>query len=123
MSKAKQKGTAWETALVNWFTAQGIEARRLPLTGNKDRGDVEVPAWGINIEAKNCRAISLAQWVAEADVETANADRPVVVVAKRVGRTDPGEAYVIMPLRRLFRLRQFCDPSPAVQSGQSGTLT
>lgn len=121
-NRAKQKGTSWETAIVNWFKAQGIEARRLPLSGNKDQGDVEVPAWGLNIEAKNCRAISLAQWLAEADAETQNSGVPVVVVAKRVGKSDPGEAYVIMPLRRLFRLRQFCDPSQSAQSDQSGTV-
>lgn len=103
-NRAKQKGTSFETALVNWFGQQGIGAQRLPLTGNKDRGDVAVPEWGLNIEAKNCRQLALSQWVAEADAETLNAGRPVVVVAKRVGKSDPGEAYVIMPLRRLFRL-------------------
>lgn len=121
-NRAKQKGTSWETAIVNWFKAQGIEARRLPLAGNKDEGDVEVPSWGIGIEAKNCKALSLAQWVAEADVETMNADRPVVVVAKRVGKTDPGEAYVVMPLRRLFRIMELLRPSQSGQSDQSGTV-
>lgn len=103
-NRAKAKGTSFETAIVNWFVAQGIEARRLPLAGSKDEGDIEVPAWGIGIEAKNCRQLSLAQWVTEADVESLNSGRPVVVVAKRVGKGDPGEAYVVMPLRRLFRL-------------------
>lgn len=116
MSKQRQKGTSWETALVNWFKAQGLHAARLPLAGNKDIGDVTVEPWGISLEAKNCRAITLAQWCAEADVETQNAGRPVVVVAKRVGKTDPGEGYVIMPLRRFFRIMQ------SAQSGQCGTM-
>lgn len=115
-NRAKAKGTSFETAIVNWLGANGVGAQRLPLTGNKDRGDIAVPEWGINIEAKNCKALSLAQWVAEADVETMNADKPVVVVAKRVGKSDPGEAYVIMPLRRLHRLL-------SAQSDQSGTIS
>jgi hypothetical protein len=109
-NRAKAKGTSWESAIVNWFTAHGIAARRLPLAGNKDQGDIEVLHWGLNVEAKNCRALSLAQWCAEADVETQNAGRPVVVVAKRVGKGDPGEAYVIMPLRRLYRLMASIEP-------------
>lgn len=104
MSKQRQKGTAFETAIVNWFKAQGVEARRLPLAGAKDEGDVVVDEFGLGIEAKNCRQLALSQWVTEADAESLNSGRPVVVVAKRVGKGDPGEAYVIMPLRRLYRL-------------------
>jgi hypothetical protein len=114
-NRAKQKGTSFETAVVNWFKAQGLYAARLPLAGNKDIGDITVEPWGVNLEAKNCRALSLAQWVAEADVETDNAGRPVIVVAKRVGKGDPGEAYAIMPLRRLLLLL-------SAQSAQSGTM-
>lgn len=106
-NRAKQKGTSFESALVRWFGDLGIGARRLALAGNKDVGDVEVPEWGLNIEAKNCRQLALSQWVNEADAETRNADgKPVIVVAKRVGKGDPGEAYVVMPLRRLYRLLQ-----------------
>lgn len=115
-NRAKQKGTSFETALVNWFGDRGLGARRLPLTGNKDRGDIAVPEWRLHIEAKNCRQLALAQWMAEADVESDNAELPVVVVAKRVGKGDPGEAYAIMPLRRLFYLLQ------SAQSGQSGMV-
>lgn len=118
-NRAKQKGTSFETAVVNWLAIHGIAARRLPLAGNKDQGDIEVLHWGINIEAKNCKALALSQWVAESDVESGNSGKPVVVVAKRVGKGDPGEAYVIMPLRRLVELL----PGPqSGQSDQSGTL-
>lgn len=119
MNRAKQKGTSFETAVVNWLAEQGVAARRLPPAGNKDQGDVEVPAWGLNIEAKNCRALSLAQWVNEADVETINARKPVIVVAKRVGRGSPGEAYCIMPLRQLY----FLLSAQSGLSDQSATLS
>lgn len=98
MSKQRAKGTSFETSVVRYLQAAGIPARRKPLAGNKDEGDIDCGAWAL--EAKNCRTYSLAQWVAEADAEAINARQPVAVVAKRNGKGDPGEAYVIMPLRR-----------------------
>lgn len=102
---------------MNWLTARGIEARRIVLHGNKDQGDVWT-ALGINIEAKNCRTMSLGQWVDEAKVESVNAGRPVVVCHKRVGKGDPGESFVSMPLTQFVALIGMPDSS-ATQSGQS----
>lgn len=42
MSKSKQKGTRAETALVNFLQGQGLDARRVALSGMLDKGDVEV---------------------------------------------------------------------------------
>lgn len=106
MNPSKQKGTAWETALVRWFRERLFDAKRIVLHGNKDEGDVEVtggPVRGdrvVHLEAKNCKALSLAAWVDEAEAESLNAGVPVVVVAKRKGTTDPGKAYVIMSLNQ-----------------------
>jgi len=102
VSKQRAKGTSFETAVVRYLHEHGVNAGRLPLAGNKDQGDIR--AWTEDagfwhLEAKNCRTITLAQWVAEADAEAVNAECPVAVVAKRVGKSDPGEAYVVMPLR------------------------
>jgi hypothetical protein len=93
---AKQKGTSFETAIVRWFESRGIDAKRIVLHGNKDQGDVETEFF--NVEAKNCNTLTLSTWVAEADVESTNANRPVVVVAKRKGTSDVGKAYVITTL-------------------------
>lgn len=106
MNPSKQKGTAWETAIVRWLEGKVSSAKRIVMHGNKDEGDIEVICWGdnaaysrmFNIEAKNCNAISLAAWTAEAEAESINAGVPVVVVAKRKGTTDPGKAYVITTL-------------------------
>lgn len=100
MNRAKQKGTAWETAVVRYLQEHGLDARRKALAGAADEGDIDVADW--TLEAKNCRSISLAAWVAEADAEAENSGRPVAVVAKRVGKGDPGEGYVVMPLRRFL---------------------
>jgi hypothetical protein len=103
-NRAKAKGTSFETAVVNWLQARGVAARRLPLSGARDVGDIEVwdreselQPW--HLEAKNCRTYAFGEWVAEADAEAKNAGRPVAVVAKRNGKGDPGEAFVVMPLR------------------------
>jgi hypothetical protein len=103
LNPSKQKGTAHETAVVNWLRNQnsGWDVERVTLSGNKDKGDIRIKdgeggEWGI--EAKNCSAMSLAAWVKEADIESDNAGRPVVVVAKRKGTTDVGQYYVITTL-------------------------
>jgi hypothetical protein len=120
-NRAKAKGTSFETAVVDWLREQGFAAaRRIVLHGNKDQGDVDTGV-GWNLECKNCRTMTLGPWVVEADVETVNAGHPVIVVAKRIGKSDPGEAYVIMPLRVFTEA--VLRPSQSAQSGQSGTLS
>lgn len=104
-NRAKQKGTSLETALVNYLTERGVEARRIVLHGSKDQGDV----WsdlGVSFEAKNCRTMSLGAWVDEAKAETVNAGRPVVVFHKRIGKGDPGESFVSMSLAQFVALIQ-----------------
>lgn len=119
MNRAKAKGTAFETGVKEYLRSLGLDARRLVLMGNKDQGDVDTGA-GWHLETKNCRTLALSEWVAEADVESANSGKPVAVVAKRVGRGDPGEAYVVMPLRTFAR---FVLLPQSGQSDQSGTLS
>ena len=97
MNPSKQKGTAFETALVRWLNDKcGVDAKRIVLHGNKDEGDID--AGPFNIESKNCNALSLSTWVKEAAVESTNAGKPVIVVAKRKGISDPGQSYVITTL-------------------------
>lgn len=100
MSKARAKGTSFETAIVRWLNANGYpHAERSPLRGNKDRGDVTgMP--GVCIEAKNCKAFTPAQWLDELAVEMTNGSAETgVVIAKRRGTTDVGECYALMPVR------------------------
>jgi hypothetical protein len=95
---SKQKGTSWETSIVNWLASHGVSARRKPLAGNKDEGDLVIEAvpW-IAIEAKNCKAMALAQWVDEADKEAVNSGADVGVVwHHRYRKGSPGEGYVTM---------------------------
>ena len=97
MSAARAKGTAWETAIVNYLIGEGfVMAERRALAGSLDKGDITgIP--GVVIEAKNCKTINLAQFVDEANVEATNANADVGVAwVKRRGKTSPAEAYVVM---------------------------
>lgn len=97
MSASKAKGTAAETAVVNFLKDQGYShVERRALHGTNDRGDIAgIP--GLVIEVKNCKAMSLAAWIDEAETERENDGASCAVVFhKRVGRGNPADWYVSM---------------------------
>ena len=106
MSKAKQKGTLAETAVTRYLQENGIDARRLPLSGSKDQGDILISGpRTFTLEVKNHRTMDLAGWVDQAAVEKCNAGTDYgVVVHKRLRKTDPGCYYVTLPLSEFTRL-------------------
>ncbi len=75
MSRSKQKGTAFESALVEYLNENGYpEAERRALQGAEDKGDISgVRHWAV--EAKNRKALDFAGAVDEAMVEAGNAVR------------------------------------------------
>lgn len=98
MSKAKQKGTAAETAVVKWLKSEGWRyAERRALHGNLDKGDINMGA-PVVIEVKDHKTITLAEWMKELKTEIANADVSVgAVIAKKRGTLDVGDWYAVMP--------------------------
>ena len=103
MSAAKRKGTAHETAIVNYLTSQGIDARRVVQTGRYDQGDIHVEADWV-LEAKNCKEISPAEFVKQAIREAQNAGRQfgVAVVKKRGANIK--DSYVMTDLETFARI-------------------
>lgn len=95
-SRAKAKGTAWETLVVRWLQANGWPSvERRALHGSVDKGDIA--GLPVVIECKAHRTYNFGEWVAEAEVEAGNAGVSVGVVwAKRVGKTSPADGYVVM---------------------------
>lgn len=94
MSKAKQRGTAFETAVVDYLTdyldAEKGSIHRITLHGAKDIGDVGgIKSHGkpVVIECKNYgNRDRLGEWLKEAEVERGNADALAgVVISKRRG--------------------------------------
>ena len=105
MSKSRRKGTAWESAIVDYLRANGVpHAERRALNGAKDRGDIAgLP--GVVIEAKSAARVELAAWLDEAEAERANDKADIGVVwFKRRGRACPGAGFVLMSGDTLVRL-------------------
>ena len=105
MSKSKQKGTAFETAVVRYLRDHGFTyAERAPLAGNKDRGDITGTP-GLVWECKNHKALALAEWSDETYVEMVNAGADYgILVVKRPRYGEPGDAYAVLPLSDLVEL-------------------
>ena len=94
---ARSAGQRWETAIVSFLVECGWRyAERRRLSGANDKGDISgLP--GVVIEAKDVAAIRLSEFVDEAETEKDNANAAVGVAwIKRKGKSDPGEAYVVM---------------------------
>jgi hypothetical protein len=96
MSRSKQKGTSWETAVVRYLQRFSQTVERRALHGGRDLGDVTgIP--GVVIEAKNEKAITLAAYVDEAIAEGDNANADVAVAwIHRRGKSSPADGYVVM---------------------------
>lgn len=105
-NRSRDKGTAWETAIVGYLRASGApHAERRRLSGAKDRGDIAgLP--GVVVEAKWAAArLELAAWIAEAEAERVNAGAELAVVwHHRRGKASPGDGYVTMTGATLVRL-------------------
>lgn len=105
MSKQKQKGTAAETAVVNWLVSMGRKhVERRSLKGTADRGDIAgIP--GVVIEVKNHARMELSEWLAELQIEMQNDKANTgVVIHKKRGTTDVGYWYATMPVSVWYQL-------------------
>lgn len=107
MSRQKQKGTGFETAVVRFLREELADERieRRTLGGSGDRGDVAgvtLPTGGrVVIECKAHERQEMARWLREAEAERQN-DGALVgcVVSKRrgYGEARMGEQLVTMTL-------------------------
>lgn len=97
----KTKGTAYETAVVEWLQDHGFPyAHRIAGGGSKDVGDINIGEPGLVIECKNHKEIALARFVDELEQEVLHdphADEGVLII-KRMGKPT-GESYVVFPLK------------------------
>jgi hypothetical protein len=97
VSASKRKGTAWESAVVAYVRPWFPWADRVPLSGSRDRGDVTLGPGSPVIEAKNVKQAEWGQALDEANAEARNAGAPFGAVwAKRRGKTNPGDGFVVM---------------------------
>ena len=105
MSKSKQKGTSFESHVVDFLKKNGFpNAERRALTGALDKGDI-TGVGSLVFECKNHAQLAFSAWLEEAEVERVNADADFgIVVAKRRGRGKAEEQYVVMALGSFVEL-------------------
>lgn len=105
MSCSRAKGTAWESAIVDYLRDNGApHAERRAQSGATDRGDIAgIPA--VVIEAKSAARVELAGWLDEAELERKHDHANLGVVwFKRRGKTSPGDGFVLMSGAALVQL-------------------
>ncbi len=115
MSRQKQKGTSFETAIVEYLQNNLCDntIERRALNGTCDRGDISgvvFCAQRMTLECKNENRMRLAEYMREAETEARNDNAPyyAVIHKKRgVGISTPrtvGQQYVTMPLHMLVSI-------------------
>lgn len=105
MTRQRDKGTRWESAIVAYLNDAGVRAYRPAQSGFKDTGDVHGVSPFI-IQAKDWRdtVTALREGVDGAVIQAEHAgERYGVAVIKRA-RKGPGEAYAVMRLEDWARL-------------------
>jgi hypothetical protein len=122
MNRSKAKGTAAESAVVQYLQAKGFaQAERRTLNGAHDRGDIAgIP--GVVIEVKNCARQELAAWVGEAERERDNDRAGLGVVWHKLrGKTDPAKWFVTMSGEQFVNLlREFMEMPPLETVAEEG---
>ena len=98
MSKAKQKGTDGENAVVEALDRAGFTVERRALSGMNDKGDIAgLKDVVIEVKKHDSYAGKLAGWVEEADTERRNAKATIGVVwHRRKGKAKAEEWFVTM---------------------------
>jgi len=105
--RSKDRGTAAETAVVNYLRANGFRfAERRALSGSHDKGDVAGVLDNV-IEVKDCSRDGLPGWLDETEAERINARaRYGVCWHKRRGRGSPAHWFVTMRGDQWLRVLQ-----------------
>lgn len=109
MSRQKQKGTAFESAIVDYLKDKLCDDKieRRALNGTRDRGDISgVTFCGLRmvLECKNENRMRLAEYMREAETEAANDNAHYYAVIHKKRGTGIstaqtiGQQYVTMPL-------------------------
>lgn len=106
MSKAKQKGTSAESALVKFLKRSFPLVERRALTGSQDQGDI---AGTPNLvwEVKNQKTYKFSEWLKETKIETANANADfgfLIVKPNGIGLEKTGSWWAIMDVDQLVTL-------------------
>lgn len=108
MSKARAKGTSFETAIVAVLKEEGFaDAERW---GSVDMGLGDIRNLSVVLEAKNHKAMALSEWCTQAEKSGGKAGKLWAVVHKRI-RKGTRQSYVTMELEQwivMLRAYDYC---------------
>ena len=108
MSKAKQKGTAWETECGRYLQSYTKhEFMRLPLVGTKDVGDIrchDLPEFVFECKNRKDALSSLSEIMKETEQERINADAKFAAALVKRRNFGTGGAYVVMEMHTFAQL-------------------
>ncbi|OZG68220.1 hypothetical protein [Bifidobacterium eulemuris] len=119
MSKSKKKGTAWESAVVEYlqWALDDRQIQRMVLSGNKDKGDL-TNVWHhgqrVCVECKDTQELAVDKQWSEAVDEAGNLDATLAVLIKHregFGVKKMGSQYAIMQDIMLDRFLERSEPS------------
>lgn len=112
MSKARQKGTSFETAIVNYLKENGFkDAERW---GSLDMALGDIRNVPMVLEAKNHKAMALADWCTQAETSGKKANKLWAVIHKRA-RKGTSQSYVTLSLENfvaLLKAYEATNPNP-----------
>lgn len=91
---SKKKGTRYESAVVKFMTAAGLDVVRKALSGSQDSGDLEVRGLKIPIiievkggkQTANPNRFQLTDWLRQTAIEADNAKATGILVVMRYNR-------------------------------------
>ena len=103
-SRSRRIGTDAEVRVEAYLKANGVTARRNPLRGTKDEGDIWTP--GCILSVKDDKSLRIGEWLRDAEEQAANAGEPgyLLVVKERRGPKQTGRVedwWVICRLKDL----------------------
>lgn len=112
MSKSKDKGTAFETAVVRYLRDRlgDDEIDRMPLRGSRDEGDIrglKLRGMSVCVEVKNHKQLRLHEWMGQLIDEQGNMDADLgMIIAHRDGCGDKhiGESWCVTTLDDVIAL-------------------
>lgn len=106
---AKRKGTAAETAVVQWLRDKGYQAQRNRAGWTNDQGDVDAIN-GVVIEVKNRVQHNWAEYFEQLGRQIADKQAYTgVILCKRPGQTNPGQWLAVMPADLWLELMQLLE--------------
>jgi hypothetical protein len=117
VSRAKQKGTMAETAVVEFLKKTWPAVERRTLGGKNDKGDIAGVPNSV-VEVKNQKSYKISEWLRETETEKANAgvDYGILVIKPNgVGVSKTDQWWAVVSLATITELVEQANRAKGLQ--------